>query len=261
VLGNDRLHLSGEPGTPSPLHGRTGYFRPQTTTLANPQVHTELVSVAALTVDTAYDMTLTVSTDAGSPSGVKAITIIEVPLASTSPTQDPTNEIGCAALWASSGNSIDSDTFTIASGLARLNAEYERALFKNRRQFQYVWPENTTGALHTTSATFVALRTAAVHPANYKARVRRYYETTVPMRHQGAWRSWCVGGGTAELRLKIDGTVVQTWSGLVGAVAESPFKDFDVPTNTTNQYVHLSLEGKVSAGDLYVSRFAWEEKF
>ncbi len=252
-----------EPTIASPLNGAVGAFSPPVDVLGQAQVLAETIDVSLLTVGTTYTFTLTITTTAGSPQGLRRISVAEVPIGNTGVLAAPSTEIGVAAGWAYSGHSIDSDTLTSATGFARLEREIERARISNKRQWNLAWWENTTGAISRTNVNFGTFTypTLTASP-NFKMRVKRYFETSVPSPHEAAWRYWVTGGGTASLRLKIDGNVVQTWTGLVSAVpALTSFSNFDIPCSTTNQYVRWSLEGKSTSGTVYVSLVYGREHF
>ena len=250
-------------GALSPFGGSTAAFVSPVGVYAQPTVQAEFLDVRGLTVGALTALTSTCTTVAGTSNGFRRLKLIEIPNGSTNVTASPTTEVGVAAPWASAGNSIDSSTLTSAGGFARLLRELERARTSNKRQWNLAWWETTAGAISRTNTAFGTFAYPSLtNSPNFKMRVRRLLETSVPSPHEGAWRYWVTGGGTAQLRLVVDGNVVQTWTGLTSATPSwTAFGNFDLPCTTMNQYSRWSLEGKSTAGTLYVSLCYGREKF
>jgi len=235
--------------------GTASAFTAHSTDNIHRRKHRAFLNVTGLTVGTTYDLKFAF-VNVANCNGIAKLTIFEVPIGTTDPARAPTEEIGLEGDSYRSGEAISTETTTSARGMARLRNQIDKCRIGNKRQWQVGTSELDADAFTTTSAPYASMMAAhAARNPTWRFRARRLYTTAANNVYLGAFRYKVTGGGLARIRFLINGVEYNSGDITSASYAEcTPFA-VNIPCNgATDQEVTIQIEGKTTAGTLYVSR-------
>lgn len=214
------------------------------------------LNVIGLTIGTRYDLSFAF-VNTTHHNGIAKLTILESPIATTDPVRDLT-DIGSDAGGVYSGLPIASgDPETDPRGMARILRQRDRARNENRRQWQICEAVHDSFAFRTTSSTYANLMASPSYASRnptWKFRARRVGRSTEFNVYELGFIYRVSGGGSASLRILLDGTPTEI-TGLTSSSYTEATTTLNVPCDTTpDQEVSLQIEGKTSAGEVFVPR-------
>lgn len=225
-----------------------------------------LDTIAATLTDPDWSLAFTFTRPSGTNVTPDRVEIWEAPRGETDSTDTYGQHLGSVE----AGDPIASGSVT-QDGFARLQKTIEGGITANRSYLSLAeWPNDTAFATipRTTSATFAALTDLEESTGvaiKFKVRVRPVYATASATGEVSRvrFRYLVSGGGTARFK-SYAASGITTLSAETGDLtsaswAWSPWTTVNLPTDAADKTVQLYLEGKTTAGTLYLAAIQWEE--
>lgn len=214
--------------------------------------------VASFTPDALNEITVTRTPLVGN-TGIRTVTLCEVPLAATDVANAPATNASFNPATCLPPQRILDGSASTERGFARMLAELAKARAKMRRHLQWVTHEDTVRAEQTTSTSFVTIFAAS--GVSYRFRARRLYTTSEPNAHHVAVRYQATGGATLRLVITPVGgspANVDVPLAATGGVFTTltPVGSVNISTSGTGEEFDVELQLKATSGTAYVSTVA-----